>query len=68
MKAQGALVVPGAAFGTTAVNDNLTQTCLKCHTVGSEIGISQDFKWSKTGWVANGPDLEHVLKSRSPTI
>ena len=25
---------------------------------GSENWTSQDFEWSKRGWVANGPDLE----------
>ena len=38
------------------------------HTVGSEIRTSLDFKWSKRGCVANVPDFERDLKSRSPTI
>ena len=43
--------------------------CLKRveHAVGSEIQTSQDFKWSKRGWVANTV-LERDLKSGSPTI
>ena len=35
---------------------------------GSEIRTSLDFKWSKRGWVANGPDFEWGLKSGSPAI
>ena len=36
--------------------------------LGSEIRTSPDFKWSKIGWFANGPDFEWNLKSRRPTI
>ena len=32
---------------------------------GSVIWTSLDFKWSKRGWVANGPNFEWELKSRS---
>ena len=35
---------------------------------GFEIWTSLDFKWSKRGWIVNGPDFEWDLKSRSPTI
>ena len=33
-----------------------------------EILTSLDFKWSKRGLFANGPDFEWELKSGSPTI
>ena len=33
-----------------------------------EIGTSLDIKWSKRGWVANGPYFGWNLKSGSPTI
>ena len=33
---------------------------------GSEIQTSLDSEWSKRGWVANGPDLQHDLKTGKP--
>ena len=40
-------------------------TLIQC---GSEIQTNLDFEWPKRGWVANGPDLEWDLKSKSPII
>ena len=35
---------------------------------GSKIQTSLDFKWAKRGRIANGPDFEWDLKTRSTTI
>ena len=53
----GLLVTSNNSIASTGKNKENIQW-------GSEYLASQDFKWSKTVWLSNGPDFKRQLNTR----